>query len=161
MTIILYVLLSYVILSFVEYFGHRWIMHSPRGVKFQQHAVLHHGHYFPRGHFLWSAGEDEAAHFISIGTGPLPLWTSPIILILFAISREWAVVFLAMTIFHGALWTMIHREMHFARRGWLERSPVFRFLYHYHRVHHDQHRFNYNGLMPLADFVFRTYQRPA
>ncbi len=158
--ILIYVLASYVILSFVEYFGHRFIMHSPRGVKFRQHAVLHHGRYFPRGHFLWGAGEDEAAHFISIGTGPLPIWTLPITALLFWISTEWAIVFVAMTSFHGVLWTMIHREMHFARRGWLKSSAVFRFLYNYHRVHHDAHGFNYNGLMPLADFVFGTYRRP-
>src|SRR6266542_1908460 len=159
--IIVWVVCSYVALSFFEYVSHRWMMHAPHGVMFREHAILHHGHYFPRGRFVWMLGDDPAAQFISIGTGPMPLWTAPFTLLLFFyVSKQGAMVFLAASAFHGILWRLLHDEMHFARRGWLVRSGLFRFWYDYNRVHHDEPRFNYDSLLPMFDHLFGTYRSP-
>ena len=159
--IIVWVVFTYVALSFFEYVSHRWLMHAPRGLMFPEHAVLHHGHYFPRGRFVWRPGDDPAAPFISIGTGPMPLWTAPFTLLLFfCVSKQGAMVFFGASVLHGILWRLLHAEMHFARRGWLARSRLFRFWYDYHHVHHDEPRFNYASLLPMFDHVFGTYRAP-
>jgi hypothetical protein len=162
-----WVAVSYIVISALEYFPHRWVMHSRElarhlrapalAEEFEKHAALHHGRFFGPRSFA-SCG-DPAARYVSIDTG-----------VLYMVGKVWwlwlplacvsqlgaAVLFLGLAA-HGALWTVVHREMHFPTGHRIARTAAFQFWRRYHQAHHERIGTNYNALCPLFDQVFRTY----
>ena len=49
-----------------------------------------------------------------------------------------------------------HYLMHKPSIPWIERSRLFRFLEHHHRIHHGQMDRNLNVLLPIADLMLGT-----
>jgi sterol desaturase/sphingolipid hydroxylase (fatty acid hydroxylase superfamily) len=151
-----YLVLSVVLMSAFEYSYHRWVMHKRRGVgrAFERHAVLHHHRYVQE--FVGTS--DPAAKHVGIDSdvpgslvGLSPLW----------ILMGWwdwrlATVFLGVVIFHGLVWTVLHREMHFPARQWVRRLPGYRYLNDYHQRHHEHPSCNFNAVFPMFDWVFGT-----
>lgn len=166
LSLVVWLLASYVVVSALEYSAHRWAMHSralARLVKssgledvFTSHATLHHGRFFKPGEF--TSSRDPAARFISIDLGALYMLSGTVWLWLplALISVKGAIVLALFIALHGATWSAVHREMHFPRGRWFSRTPVYRFWRSWHELHHERPSTNYNVLLPLWDFVFRT-----
>ena len=72
-------------------------------------------------------------------------------------SRAGATCVAAFLAIDGALWTAVHREMHFPAAERLASSWIFRFWERYHRQHHDAPKTNFNVICPLFDHLFGTY----
>jgi len=162
-----WVIAAYVLTSAIEYFPHRWVMHS-RGVarllgssrlaeEFEAHATLHHGRFF--GPRTFASCSDPAARYVSIDTGALymlgnTLWLWLPLAVFSALGATIVAAFLAG---HGALWTAVHREMHYPSGRWFARTAAFRFWRAYHETHHERHGTNFNVLCPLFDQLLGTY----
>ncbi|HEX8851273.1 MAG TPA: hypothetical protein VF761_17235 [Gemmatimonadaceae bacterium] len=165
--LIAWLLAAYVVTSAFEYFPHRWVMHSRQlarrvgsarlAEEFESHATLHHGRFFGPRSFTTCA--DPAARYVSIDTGALYMLgkTWWVWLPLAAVSLIGAGVLAAFFAAHGALWTAVHREMHYPSGRWFARSSAYRFWHRYHETHHDRHGTNFNVLCPGFDHLFGTY----
>jgi hypothetical protein len=162
---------SCIVLSFVEFFVHRFLMHKrilPRLVYrcipgfvtvFQNHAVLHHGRYYK----VFNHEDDPHGRRTSIR---LDLWIA-----LLGGGLFWAAtypldpvvgpVFASVALLHHLAWNCIHEEMHNPRPRWFARTRFFRFFAHYHWMHHRYPGKNYNVVFPGADFVFGKHQKPS
>jgi fatty acid hydroxylase family protein len=158
---------AYVFTSALEYFPHRFVMHSRQlarllrmpglGQEFEAHAGLHHGRFFRPGSF--SSCRDPAARYVSIDTGVLYMLgvTWWMWLPLGLVSIVGAAVLVVFFAAHGALWTVVHREMHYPRNDWISRTAAYRFWHRYHEMHHERAGTNFNGLCPLFDQLLGTY----
>lgn len=157
----------YVLISALEYFPHRWVMHSqqlarrvqsPRlAEEWERHGALHHGQYYPPGRFTGCL--DRAARFVSIDTGPAFMLASTWWLWLpLAIWCPWLGVPLALALAaHGVVWSLVHREMHRPARRWVSQTLLFRFWCAYHEAHHERPGMNFNVLLPLFDHLLGTH----
>jgi hypothetical protein len=157
-------------MSFLEFFVHRYVMHRRSlphwlyrcipgfNTVFQNHAVLHHGRYYK----VFNHEDDPRGRKISIR---LDLWIA-----LLAGAIVWAStfrfsmvvgpVFASVALLHHLAWNCVHEEMHNPKRRWFARTRLYKFLAHYHWMHHKYPGRNYNVILPLADFVFCKYRRP-
>jgi len=162
-----WILAGYVVTSALEYFPHRWVMHSPSFARrirsprlaeeFEAHSTLHHGRFF--GPHSFDSCSDPAARYVSVDTGALytlgKTWW--IWLPLAAWSLTGGIVLASFLAAHGFLWTAAHREMHYPTGGWLSKRSLYRFWHRYHERHHEKPGTNFNVLLPLFDQLFGTY----
>lgn len=157
MAVVLWIITGVVLMSFVEYAAHRWVMHLPTVSRstFEEHARLHHGRFYQ----TFTGDTDPAAKHVGLSLWPpnmlvwmLPAWGtaawfSPLG------GGIWAAIFVA----YGVLWNAFHWEMHEPKSPWWSRSRWFRRSREYHRIHHDHPRCNYAALFPgVWDWVFRS-----
>ena len=162
-----WLLVSYVTTSAVEYFPHRYAMHSRSLARrlrspglsrvFEAHATLHHGRFFAPGHFEHS--QDPAARYVSmkLGAGYMLGLSWCLWLPLLYARPLGGVILAAFLAVDGALWSAVHEEMHLPAGGWLSRTALFRFWSRYHEQHHSRPGTNYNILCPLFDHLLGTY----
>ena len=172
-SLVLWMLVSIVLLSFVERFVHRVLMHRRilpavlyRSLAFlddyqQAHAVLHHRTYYRRFDFE----PDPVGREIDLRLGPytavrLYAGVFPMVLALAMVDLLGAAVFSVVAVAHMYSWGLIHREMHVPTSRILNRLTAYRFLARYHYLHHRYPRLNFNLLNPLADFLLGTVARP-
>jgi len=158
-------------MSFLEFFVHRFVMHKrslPRWVykcipgfttAFHNHAVLHHGRYYK----VFNHEEDPRGRTISIR---LDLWIALVAGGVVWASTFWLTpvvgpVFLSVAFLHHIAWNWIHEEMHNPKPRWFSRTRLYRFLAHYHWIHHKYPGKNYNVIFPCADFILGKYRRPS
>jgi hypothetical protein len=152
---------SFVYGSFLEWFIHKHTMHTPRFSKlaFDRHAIAHHTerrslktfYIPPEDHAKYEFGESSVIPILWLAHFPL-------------YYSVWHFVNPAAgigTAMGGLLYMLgyefIHFFIHAPRNYWFQRTRVFRFYCEYHRIHHHKARWNYNIVMPLADFVLRTF----
>jgi hypothetical protein len=155
---------AYVLLSALEYVGHRWVMHnawlSRRYARarheFESHHVLHHFRFYGRGRFERCG--DPAARHISIDLQPgfMLIASSWIWGPLMAFSMTGSLTIAAAFVLHGIVWSAIHREMHEPRGAWFARTRLYHFWLRYHRQHHEDTRRHFNVVCPLFDQFFGT-----
>lgn len=162
----LWMAVAYVMASAIEYFPHRWVMHSRALAHrigssllietFERHATLHHARYF--GPRAFDECDDPAARYISMKFGVAStfvhlLWLG---VPLAFVSLRGAIVIVAFLAAHSACWTAVHREMHFPKGRWFSRTTLYGFWREWHQAHHEQAGKNFNILCPLFDFIFGT-----
>ncbi len=175
---------SYVIISFIEFFAHGVLMHKPtvlsrrmpffKGVL-DRHRHFHHGECFPGTHFDESEGdclevniklpvfEGQVASFWI--WGPLLLLAlffgfSSIIGMVFGLG---AVIFMLSLFLHHNAWNLIHIQMHTQpekRAKWFNRSSLCLWLARNHFLHHAYPKVNFCIVCPLADWLMGTYKKP-
>lgn len=172
--LVLWVLASVALLSFIERFIHRFLMHRrvfPRALyrrlPFLQsyqtaHAVLHHATYYRRFNFE----PDPVGRETDLRLGPetairLYAGVSPLVLALGLFDPLGAAVFSVLAIGYMYLWGLLHREMHVPASRLLQSLAAYRFLARYHFLHHRYPHLNFNLLNPLADVTFGTVARAA
>ena len=172
-SLVLWILASIVLLSFVERFVHRVLMHRrtlPAALyqylafldDYQQaHAVLHHRKYYRQFNFE----PDPVGREIDLRLGPytavrLYAGVFPMVLALAMVDLLGAAVFSVVAVAYMYSWGLIHREMHVPTSRVLKKLAMYRFLARYHYLHHRYPRLNFNLLNPLADFLLGTVARP-
>lgn len=150
--------------SFAEWVIHRNLMHRPL-FRFQHffvgHAKVHHGKY-------------QADSTYTVGDRPLTdltfaWWAMPFPVLLHApaliavavwVSVPAAVgIFAAFTLYQAS-YEYLHYCMHVPRNRWFERVSAFRWIDAHHLQHHRKHGTNLNIVLPIADYLLRTRQRP-
>lgn len=169
LSILCWLIFSYISLSLIEYWAHRYPMHSAKLARsrlgrlffrdaFESHAKLHHGRFYRN----FEGDPDPAAKFVSLELNPgyMLYLTSVIWIPLWFISTAGTITFMACVFLHGLLWTTIHREMHEPEGRWFSKLLLYRYWYAYHREHHEHPGWNFNVVCPLMDHVFGTYRRP-
>lgn len=166
---VVWALTSVVLLSFVEYFVHRALLHRrflPSSLYkrlpsideyFRAHAVLHHTRYYR----LFNFEPDPLGREIDLTLGfytAIRVYgaASPLVLALVLIAPEGAVIFSALAFVHMYLWGLLHHEMHVPTSIFIQRLAPYRFLARHHFLHHRYPRYNYNVIIPLADVLLGT-----
>jgi hypothetical protein len=162
---------SCVLMSLIEFFVHRFLMHRrslPHCVYqcipgfttvFQNHAVLHHGRYYK----VFNHEDDPLGRRTSIR---LDLWIALVggglvWALTFPLDRVVGPVFASVLFLHHLAWNCIHKEMHNPKRPWFARTRLYKFLAHYHWMHHKYPGKNFNVVLPGADFLFGKYCKPS
>ena len=167
--LVLWISVSAMLLSFIERFIHRFLMHRRilppalyRRLAFLEgylnaHAVLHHATYYRR----FSFEPDPVGREIDLRLGfhtaaRLYAGVFPAVLVLGLIEPLGAAVFSVVAVGHMYLWGLLHHEMHVPASRALQDLAAYRFLARYHFLHHRYLRFNYNLVNPLADMMLGT-----
>jgi hypothetical protein len=161
--VLLSLLAGYVILSWLEYTGHRWLMHKMRIAKVlrsnwlkrlcHNHMALHHGKPY----------QHERSNHYEGGDDPLQLTITSLVaglVIAWPIHHFIDHLTVDMLMVLGPLYAvtnyLVHKEMHVARRPFWARTALYRYLEHKHQLHHAHPNTEFNVILPLFDFVFRT-----
>ncbi len=167
----LWCLFSYVVISLIEYVSHRYLMHNRNWLAgrfryfeetLKDHRNYHHGHCYPGRQF--DQAPEEKCGLMNIDLKPLIslLQTSFVWMPLMYFAPLGAVVFMTAIIAHNFAWSAIHRQMHLPleqRSAWFQRSAFWMRLARYHYLHHVYPHKNYNAVCLLWDPIFGTLAR--
>ncbi|MGC8668664.1 MAG: fatty acid hydroxylase [Chthonomonadales bacterium] len=153
--------------SFFEWAFHKYLFHSPKLLRatFEAHDQRHHGLYGGDETYDLPSPQDPGGKHIMMDWFALPLFLG------FHLPLIWLVQWItgvpslwgglaAIAVYYLGYETL-HFFMHVPRDRWIERTRVFRFLNHHHRLHHRDDATNLNVLFPLADLVLRTLRTKA
>lgn len=153
----LYILAALLVVSLVEYFGHRYGLHRPQLSLGKDH--LAHHKLFARD-FLHKGETPEWYDWYLVRGAFGLLWTALIWIPLLCISEyAGAAIFALMGTLHTLIWQWTHNEMHRPETLWLQRNRWFQFIRTLHRIHHERPRTNFAFVFfPFWDWVFRTYR---
>ena len=162
---VLYLFLSLILMSGVEYAAHRWTMHRRFGPLdrwlpgvYRNHAILHHGVYYR----TFDHEPDVIGRDINIelpDRWKMGLAVSPLVAALACMDVRLAVVFSAVYAIHHATWNRVHSEMHRPLHPWWRYTRLFAFYERWHLVHHAHVNRNFAILLPFWDFVLGTFYR--
>jgi hypothetical protein len=171
MTYVLYLLgwvvLSAIIMSFVEYTIHRALMHKPNFLSrrtatykrvYEAHSIVHHAYY--SNIFVDEPvpeGEDKE---IRLTVRKAWIKALPIALVLAFASIPGAIIFLGVVTLHHWIWNKIHLEMHKPEQRGFSKWPIYKFLARHHYLHHRHQNRNFNVVFPFADYVCGTVAKP-
>lgn len=158
---------AFLVNSFIEWGAHRFILHSPRIVRFA-YDLHDRGH-----HVLFGAGETYHAqnremegHITFVARDYLlfllfttPLWVGAELLLRRPVLAGGVLATLAGL----QLFNSLHLRYHLPSDTWFQRTRYFRFLKEHHRRHHGDPTKNFNvAFIPIADFCLGTLaKRPA
>ena len=157
-------LVGLVYASFAEWVIHRGLMHRPIfqfSHFFHGHARVHHGKY--RADSTYTAGDRPLTDLtLAWWAMPFPVLFHTPHLTAFAVwvSAPAAVGLLIAFTLYQASYEYLHYCMHVPRSRWFERTSAFRWIDAHHFQHHRKHGTNLNIVLPIADYVLRTRQRP-
>ena len=182
-SIVYNVIIIYIIVSFIEWFIHKYIMHgNPEtlikipliGDRLSSTAVNHKHHHkqiLMNMHYINEHSTNGFYWFDTIALGTI---FAIFFKILTDINDNKIILFiiLTMTIGYSFLWNTIHNQMHYTTKTMtlkegvpsiiLDRSiiknPIYKFLYINHGIHHLQKgdKYNYNIIFPMFDDLFFT-----
>jgi hypothetical protein len=161
-----WVVISCILMSFIEHQVHRRLMHRKSilarytasvGRMFEAHALVHHAHYskifsdepVPRG-------EDKE---IRLTVRKAPLKALPVAVVIALVSWPGAIIFVGVMTFHHWAWNKLHLEMHKPEHRVFSTWRVYKFLARHHSLQHRHQDTNYNVVFPLADYVLGTSVR--
>jgi uncharacterized membrane protein YecN with MAPEG domain len=165
MVFVLWFVVWFFAMSFVEHIAHRNFMHRKSFVDrwfprvFESHAINHHHKYYKQFNFE----PDEEARVENIHLEFLP--SAPLALLLAGIATYFSwrsgLMLIAAVFVHHLIWNLIHQQMHDPKNPFFAKWGLYRFLARYHWMHHKHPGHNFNVVVPLADFVLGTYVRPS
>jgi len=154
--------------SLFEWAFHRYWLHRPWLPKgcFTAHTLVHHQLCkFDDTFHAVEEEQHEALTFqwwggpvlIAINLAPWLLGTW-VLAVTRAIQPNLALLATVVVVFllYYAGYEGFHYLMHKPSIPWIERSRLFRFLEHHHRIHHGQMDRNLNVLLPIADLMLGT-----
>lgn len=170
--IIISSIVSLIVISFMEYMIHRYLMHEGLPEWFYkllpvlknfmyQHRVLHHSVYYKQ----FDHEPDPVGRDLNI---KIELWQSAIIgllvlpvlvIIAWLLSAVPVLIFVAFALAHNLTWNLIHSEMHKPKHAFWTRWGIYKFLAQHHYMHHQDTHSNFNITVPLADFVLATHAK--
>ena len=156
--------IAFVYANFVEYVGHRWVMHRPvRGLKLVFHRHTHQHHRFFTSRFM---AMENALDFKAVLFPPLLMvfffgaFALPVGLLLASIvSANVAWLFVIAALAYYLNYELLHLAYHLPEESpWL-RVPGLRHLRRLHHAHHTPsimaHK-NFNITYPIFDWIFGT-----
>ena len=180
------VVIIYIIISFIEWFIHKYIMHgNPAILKkipilgkiLSQTAIQHKGHHkqvLMNMHYEEDGITDGFHWFETITVGIV----FTILVTLFTNIKDYRNVLfitMCMTICYCFLWNTIHNRMHYTTKtislkegvpsiileDSVMKNPLYKYLYINHGIHHLQkgEKYNYNIILPLFDHIFFTKKK--
>jgi hypothetical protein len=172
LAIVISLILSLIIMSFIEHGIHRWLMHRkllPNIVyqiipflkkTYEQHTFLHHRKYYK----IFNYEPDLFGRDLEI---ELHIWLGPVVALpvclgLWFISPIFSIVFFNTVVLHHLVWNIVHSEMHRPKKAWFSKTRLYKYLAHNHWMHHTYPGKNFNIVLPpFADIIMRTYLRPS
>ncbi len=150
----------YIILSFSEYGGHRWLLHKMRlarrfhsqwmGQLCINHMSLHHKKSYnhaihTRDDNPWQLLAAGAVFGVLIGM-PIHFWIDPPTVKMLAVAGP----------IYAVVMYMLHRGWHDREEGHQSRLPIICWLDKRHRLRHLCANCNFNVILPLFDWLFFT-----
>ncbi len=158
--------LAIVLDSCIEWFVHRNFMHEKRyktwpvvGYFFRSHAEEHHVHFK-----CATFHNDSKLHTII-----LKRWAGPSLILIASIpgallswyTQLWMplAIFAVVATLYYILFEYIHIVMHSTKDHWFKRTKWFKFLTEHHHLHHCNWNKNFNLVIPLGDYLFKTLAR--
>jgi len=161
MIILSYIVLSVLLMSFIEWSIHKYVMHKelwPLSKEYRNHTLQHHGRFYQ----TFNYEEDEVGR--QFGLKLSILWNliaaSPILIIMYLICPLFCYIFIGVVIFHHLTWNVIHDEMHNETYGFIKYMPGYKFLEWHHYLHHRHVNKNFNIVFPIFDYVMGTVAKP-
>jgi hypothetical protein len=159
---------TYVLVSLVEYLSHRYLQHTRVVAKrfpriallekiFIDHAKVHH-------HDAYDLFNNEPNPRLRMYNLVIKYRTTAAVMIvlglpLYAVDHLTAIVFWAVAVVHNLVWTSVHIEMHVNHGHFIRSTPFFKYWEEYHFIHHLYPSKNFNGMLPLWDWICGTFAR--
>lgn len=158
MTYALYLVLSIVILSFMEWLLHRYVMHREHWISkisFRNHAYLHHRKFYQ----TFNKEEDELGRQFNLKMDLLEnfIFGLPIWIVAYLTSPAFCGILFTTFVAQQLTWNLAHVEMHNPTSRWVRWFPYFTFIEEYHWLHHKYPGKNYNVVFPLFDYIMGTH----
>lgn len=168
---------SLVLMSFVEYYLHGYVLHQKNvlpaflyrwfpaiEMERHEHSELHHDTYYK----IFNDEPDPQGKDLAQRIG----WKTTLIgfvfflpwmlLVAYFISPVPSIIFAITGLLYVLTWNTIHPEMHQPKHPWWSKLWPYRFLARYHFVHHAYHRehvfVNENLVLPFVDFLFGRHR---
>lgn len=150
--------------SFAEWLLHGRILHRPlMGIQhfFHGHAKVHHFRYQGDSSY-WVGQRARTDLTFAWWAMPFPvLFHVPMLgAIALWLSIPAALGLLAAFVVYQSSYEYLHYCMHVPSGRWFERTRAFRWINAHHLQHHQKHNTNLNVVLPIADFLLGTRQRP-
>ena len=168
-----FILMSYVIISFVEHITHRYLMHMNKFHSifcklspylydvFHAHAILHHGKWYKQfDHEPDPVGKEVNLAIRLLDTAVVLIFTVPIWGLVMWISPLGGCILVVMAFFHHRLWSILHRQMHIPKDIFFKNWAVYKYLARHHFMHHQMVGKNFNVVFPLADVFMGRVAKP-
>ena len=168
-----WVLINYVLISFVEHIIHRYLMHMRRLPHlvyrlspylldvFEAHAVRHHLQWYKTFNYEPEpVGREENLDIRLVDTAAILTGSAPIWLLEMWLWPTAGFLYMVMMFIHNRLWSSLHRQMHIPQGVLFKDWPVFTFLARYHFMHHQMVGKNFNLVFPLADLFMGCVAKP-
>jgi len=159
--------------SFFEWVAHKYVMHNPHSFwrhAYNSHTKVHHNVFRSDESYHLQKGVDHsiihmlkwAIPIILVGSFPYVLVAAALYLFVsLNVSLTITITGIFVTALYYGSYESLHWCKHLPRRRFIERLRVFRFLNGHHLLHHRYLNKNYNVVLPLADWLFRTRLRRA
>ena len=167
--VMVWLVVSYVFVSLVEYHIHRYLMHDkklPEGVYernpyllevYTAHAIRHHREYYKEFDYEPDAvGKTFNLLIARSDRVIITVLLIPLFLLLLWVAPIGAVILAAAAFLHNETWNIIHRQMHIPRDVFFKDWRVFHFLARYHFLHHQDNGKNFNVVLPFSDWLRGT-----
>ncbi|HEY4486873.1 MAG TPA: hypothetical protein VJB70_04045 [Candidatus Paceibacterota bacterium] len=158
---------SVVLMSFTEFFIHRYLMHRrvlPQFVYnlfpmleqlFRAHVFEHHHHFYKQFNYEPDPyGRNINIKIAHIHTVIAIVGYAPFLL-LFAwlVSPIPPLIFAGIILLHRVLWNIIHKEMHQPQHPHWTYNELYMSLARHHYLHHKNNDRNFNIVIPFADYL--------
>jgi hypothetical protein len=170
---ICWVVINYVVISFVEHLIHGYLMHAKRfpsriytlfpylAYVFDSHAVRHHRRWYKKfNHEPDTIGREENLAIGLVDTIAIISGTAPIWLAEMWVWLPGGLLYVFMMYGHNYLWNILHRQMHIPQNIVFKDWTVYKFLARYHFMHHQKIGQNLNIVFLGADFLMGTVAKP-
>ena len=184
-TVLFWLAISYVGLSFIEFILHGTLMHQPTWLTrnsayfkeiLDEHRSFHHGECFPGQKFDEAEGD-----CLELNIKLRPFYGQAVAVVfwgpMFALACVFdlttsvgqffaigGVTFMLSLLAHHLTWNLIHIQMHTPekeRASWFKNSSLCLWLARYHYMHHAHPRVNFCIVCPGADWLMGTFKAPA
>lgn len=169
LNVVLWVLLSYLLISLFENLVHKYFMHKknfPESVYkvapyllevFESHAVRHHTIWYRKFDYESDpVGKEENLRILWVDIFAMLLLTSVVWLPLMWFDVIGGVIFVSTFFLHRFLWNTIHVQMHIPEDVFFRNWKIYRFLARHHFIHHQDTNKNFNVVVPLSDNLLGT-----
>lgn len=164
MSIIFYIISSVLLVSFLEWYIHKYLMHKDiTKISYLKRLYRNHTHqHHTRFYSDFNNEPDEVGRQFALRTEILPnfILMSPIYLVIYLVSPWFALVLACTQLFHHITWNIIHNEMHNPSCRFIRWIPGYKFLEFHHYLHHRHMNKNFNIVFPIFDYVMGTVAKP-
>ena len=155
--------LTFFIANLIEYGIHRWPMHRRYpGADFMLKLHMIHHNYFDEVEYRLKKYPD----YVALVFPPIVLNLLTILVVLpiayvalLVAGKNTALLFIASVMGYYLLMQLIHVAAHTDESHWVNSIPGLRYLWTHHFIHHhhsEMVRANYNFIIPVSDWIFRT-----
>ena len=177
------IIIIYIIISFFEWFIHKYIMHGNPDVLIKIPLIGKYFNIIATEHKQHHKDILMNMHYIKDGLTNGFFWFETIILIILMFfmfkiltniksNKNIFIITVCICIIYSFLWNTIHNKMHYTTEtikikqgvpsiildSSIIKNPIYKFLYINHGIHHLQkgEKYNFNIILPMFDDIFFT-----